>query len=170
LYDNGVRIINVATSKNPVVTRKMFPHRNIQKSTWNSDGNTHDQIDRILIDRRWHSSVLDGRSFRGTDCDIDHYRVVSEVRERLAVTKQEAKKFDVERFNLRTLSELDVMKKCQIEISNRFAALENLNDSQNINSARENVKENIKSSAKESLRLYELKQHKSRVDEECLHF
>jgi len=33
--------------------RTMFPHRNIHKYTWtNPDGETHDQIDRILIDRK----------------------------------------------------------------------------------------------------------------------
>jgi len=68
--DNGVRIVNSATSKNVVVTSTMFPHRNIHKYTWTSpDGNTHNQIDHILIDRRWHSSELDVRSFRGADCD-----------------------------------------------------------------------------------------------------
>jgi len=45
--------------------------------------------------------------------------------------------------------------------------LENLNDSQDINRAGENVKENIRTSAKESLGLYELKQHKPWFDEEC---
>jgi len=29
--DNGVRIVNFATSKNLVVKSKMFPHRNIHK-------------------------------------------------------------------------------------------------------------------------------------------
>jgi hypothetical protein len=66
----------------------------------------------------------------------------------------------VERFNLRKLSELEVGKKYQINISNRFATLENLNDNKDINKAWENIKENIKSSAKDSLGLYELKQHK----------
>jgi hypothetical protein len=36
--------------------------------------------------------------------------VVTEVRERLAVSKQVAQEFDVERFNLRKLSEQDVGK------------------------------------------------------------
>ena len=45
------------------------------------------------------------------------------MRERLAISKQAAKKFDGERFNLRKLNELEVKKKYQIEITNRFAAL-----------------------------------------------
>ena len=36
--------------------------------------------------------------------------VVAEVREKLVVGKQEAHKFDVERFNLRKLNEQEVMK------------------------------------------------------------
>jgi hypothetical protein len=51
-----------------------------------------------------------------------------------------------------------------------FAALENLNDSKNINRAWGSISENIKTSAKESLGLYELKQHKPWFDKECLHF
>ena len=85
--DNGVRLVNL----NLVVKSTMFPHRNIHKYTWTSpDGKTHNQIDHVLIGRRWHSSVLDMRSFRGADCDIDHYLVIAKVRERLAVGKQAA--------------------------------------------------------------------------------
>ena len=43
----------------------MFPHQNFHKCTWTSPGGKpHNQIDFILIDRRWHSSVLDVQSFR----------------------------------------------------------------------------------------------------------
>ena len=35
---------------------------------------------------------------------------------------------DEKRFNLRQLSELEVRKQCHINISKRFAALENSND------------------------------------------
>jgi hypothetical protein len=59
----------------------------------------------------------------------------------------------VEIFNLRKLSELEGMKQNQIKISNSFAALENLNDAENINRSWENIKENMKSSTKESLDL-----------------
>jgi hypothetical protein len=90
--------------------------------------------------------------------------VVAEVKERLAVSKQAAQKFDMERFDLRKLSELEVINQYQIWISNRFAVLENFNDR-----ASEN-KENIITSTKESLSLYELKQHKPWFDEECLGF
>jgi bifunctional DNA-binding transcriptional regulator/antitoxin component of YhaV-PrlF toxin-antitoxin module len=93
--------------------------------------------------------------------------VVAEVRERLSARKQAAQKTDVERFNLKKLSDREVRKQFQIEISNRFEALENLNDSKDINRAWENMRENIKISAKETLRLYRQKQHKPWFDEEC---
>ena len=117
-----------------------------------------------MIYRRRHSSILDVRSFRGADCDTDHYLVVAKVRERLAVSKQAAQKFDGERFNIKKLNELEVRKQYQIEFTNRFADLENLSD-EDINRALKNIKENIKISARESLGLHELKQHKLWFDE-----
>jgi hypothetical protein len=47
--DNGVRLVNFATSKNLRAKSTMFPHRNIHKYSWTSpDGKTHNQIDHIL--------------------------------------------------------------------------------------------------------------------------
>jgi exonuclease III len=78
--DNGVRVVTFASSKNLVVKSTMFPHRSLHKYTWTSpDGKTHNQIDHILIDRRRHSSILDLRSFRGANCDSDHYLVLAKV-------------------------------------------------------------------------------------------
>ena len=149
--DNGVRLVNFTTSQNLVVKSTMFPHRNIHKHTWTSpDGKTHNQIDHVLIDRRWHSSVLDVRSFRGADCDTDNYLVIAKVRERLAVGKQAAQRFDRQRFNLRKLNEPEVREQYQIEITNRFAALENSDDDEDVNRTWEDIKENIQTSAKES--------------------
>jgi len=75
---NGVTVVYFATSRNLVVKSTMFLHQNIHKYTWTSpDGKTHNQIDNILIDRRWQWSILDGRSFRGADCDTHYYLVVA---------------------------------------------------------------------------------------------
>jgi len=151
---NGVTAI-FATSKILVVKSTMFLQRNILKYTWTSlHGKTHNQIDHILIDRRW-LSILDVRGFRRADCDTDHYLVVAKVWERLAVSKQAAQKFEGERFNLRKL---------------RFPALENLSDSADIHRTWENIKDNIKTSPKKSLSLQKLKQHKPWIDAEYLCF
>ena len=83
---------------------------------------------------------------------------------------QATQKLDVERFNLKKLNDLEVRKQYYIKISDRFAALESLSDSEDINTAWENIKQNIKTSAKESLGLYKLKQHRPWFDEECLGF
>jgi hypothetical protein len=74
--------------------------------------------------------------------------LVAKVRESLAVSKQVAQKFDVGRFNLRKINEVEVTKLYQIKFPNRSVALENLRDSEDINRAWENIKENIKTSAK----------------------
>ena len=80
--DNWIRIVNFATSKILVVESTIFLRRNIHKYTQTShDGKTHNQTDHILIDRRWHLSILDVRSFRGADCDTDHCLVVAKVKE-----------------------------------------------------------------------------------------
>jgi len=78
--------------------------------------------------------------------------------------------FDLERFNLRKPNELEVRKQYQSEITKRFAASKNLSDSEEINRAWENINENSKISAKESLRLYALKQYNSWFDKECFRF
>ena len=51
--DDGVRIVNSATSKNLDVKSTMFPYRNIHKHTRTSPfGKAYNHIDHILIDRR----------------------------------------------------------------------------------------------------------------------
>jgi len=168
---NGVRIVNFTTSKNLIVKRDMFPHPNLHKYNLTCpDGKTRIHIDHMLIDRRWQSSLLDVRSFRGVDCDTDHSLVFAKVRECSAVSKQTAQHFDGERFNLTKLNELEVRKENLFEISNRFVASENLNDSEDINRAWENIQENIQTSVKVGLGLTNWKQHKPWFDEECLDF
>ena len=68
---------------------------------------------------------------------------------------------------MKKLNEPEVREQYQIEITNRFAAL---NDDEDVNRTWEKIKENIQTSAKESLGLHEFKQNKPWFDEECLGF
>jgi hypothetical protein len=148
IHVNGVRVVNFATSKNLTGKSTVFPHSNIHKYTWTfPDGKTHNHIDHILVDRQRHSSVLDVRSYRAADCDTDHYLVVAKIRQRLAVNKQRSQRFHMERFNLKKINEVEAKEKYHVEVSNRFAALKDLDAEAEINSAWETIRENIKISA-----------------------
>jgi hypothetical protein len=94
---------------------------------------------------RWHSRVLDVRSFRGADCDTDHHLVVAKVGERLAVSKQTTHRFHAERFSLKKLNEVEGKEQYRVATSNTrsFAALENVDVEVDINRAREGIRENI---------------------------
>ena len=83
--------------------------------TWTPpDGKSHHQFDHILIDRRRQSSVLDVCSFRGADCDSDHYLVVENIREILEVNKQASQTLDGEKFNVRVLKNWRLRKNTRL--------------------------------------------------------
>jgi glycine betaine/choline ABC-type transport system substrate-binding protein len=69
--------------------------------------------------------------------------VVANVRERLAVSKRAAQKTDGERFKVKKLNEGDVKEQYLVTIRNKFAAMENLEDSGDINRAWDNITGNM---------------------------
>jgi hypothetical protein len=60
---------------------------------------------------------------------------VARLRERISVSNRARQNFDLERFDLQKLNDVEVKEKYQVEISNRFAAIESLGESFNINNA-----------------------------------
>jgi hypothetical protein len=65
-------------------------------------------------------------------------------RERLTVNKQRSHRFDMEKFNLKKLNDVEGKEQFRVEVSNRFAALQDLDTEVEINSAWETIRENIK--------------------------
>jgi hypothetical protein len=93
---------------------------------------------------------------------------VTQLRERISVNKQVRQNSDLERFDLRKLDDIDFKEEYQVEISNRFAALENWDESLDINSSWKSIGEKIKTSAKETLEYHRLRHNKPWFDDECL--
>jgi hypothetical protein len=92
--------------------------------------------------------------------------VVAKVRERLTVSKQAAQKIDTE-IQSQEVNEGDVTEQYQVTIRNKFPVLENLEDIGDINRAWDNIREDIKIFAQESLGYCESAHCKPWFDEEC---
>jgi hypothetical protein len=73
----------------------------------------------------------------------------------------------MERFNLKKLNDVEGKEQFRVEVSNRFAALEDLDTEVEINSAWETIRETIKISAKEILGHFEFKKHKPWFNKGC---
>jgi hypothetical protein len=71
----------------------------------------------------------------------------------------------MDRLHLKKVNDAEGKKQFRVEISNRFAALEDLNREVEFNSAMETIRENRKISAKEGPGYFELKKHKPWFDE-----
>jgi hypothetical protein len=71
------------------------------------------------------------------------------------------------RFNLKNLNEVEGKEQYHVVVSNRFAALEDLDAEMEINSAWKMIRDNIKILAKESQGYLELKKHKLWFNKGC---
>jgi hypothetical protein len=83
--------------------------------------------------------------------------MVVKVRDRLAVSKQRTHKFHVETLNLKKLKEERGKEQYHVEVSNRFAASEDLGAGVDVSTALETIWKNIQISAKVILGYFELK-------------
>jgi predicted RecB family endonuclease len=73
---------------------------------------------------------------RGAECNNGHYVVVAKVTEGPEVSKRIKGK---ERCNLKKLNDVEVEEQYQVKISNRLAAVENLDDKVDISRASQSI-------------------------------
>ena len=122
--DNGTRLASLALSNNLVIGGTYFQHKNVHKETWVSpDGHTRNQIDHIIINRKHRNALQDIRSYRGADCNTDHFLVLGRIRAKLSIKKSTpgAKRriFDTER-----MKETGIKDNFQLKLTNRFSILD----------------------------------------------
>lgn len=90
--DNGILLINFALAKGMIIPSTWFPHKRIHKGMWRSpDGHTMNQIDHVLVDKRYATHVTDVRTKRGPNIDSDHFMVLTKIRAKIVHRKKKAK-------------------------------------------------------------------------------
>ena len=118
--DNGHRLIDFAMSRNLVISSTFFTRKNIYKQTWVSpDGNSFNQIDHILVDRRWASSVMNVRTYRGASCGSDHFLVKMIYRCRITRAMMGGSR-TVTRFDISKLKEEETREELKSEINDKI--------------------------------------------------
>ncbi|XP_042878322.1 craniofacial development protein 2-like [Penaeus japonicus] len=101
--ERGIMLLEFAKRHHLVVANTLHNHKLSRRTTWHSpDGVTHNQIDYILVDRRFQTGINrpKTRTFKKTDIGSDHNPVMMTFRKRLSKEKkvsQRRTKFDLEK-------------------------------------------------------------------------
>ena len=89
INENGALLVDFTLSNDLVVGGTPFEHKNVHKYTWTSpDGSTRNHIDHFLITRRWRTSLLDARGYRGADAQWDHMLMIAHIQIKLRAQKK----------------------------------------------------------------------------------
>ncbi|XP_067124256.1 uncharacterized protein [Centruroides vittatus] len=112
--NNGKRVVDLASGHNMIVATTVFPHKRIHLGSWISpDGNTVNQIDHILIDRRHATDITDARSYRGADCSTDHYLVRASYRQKISIKPRSGRAISAIRYEVESLKQKEFKIKYQ---------------------------------------------------------
>ena len=72
------------TTNNLVTGGTLFPHREIHKITWCSPNDRdRNQIDHLMINGKWRSSLQDVKVRRGADIGSEHHLVTACLKSKL---------------------------------------------------------------------------------------
>jgi hypothetical protein len=122
MNENGERLASFCGENNLVIGGTVFQHKEIHKLTWESpNGRDRNQIDHVMINRRWRGSLQDVRVKRGADVGSDHHLVVGKLKIKLRRTDTPPKQ--LKRFNISKLKDANIRQEFNIQLKNRFETL-----------------------------------------------
>ena len=126
--DRGLKILDSATYNNPMLANTLDNHKPSRRWTWHSpDGTHHNQIDYILVKKRFRSGIKTARTrtVPGADVGSDHDMVMT-FQTRLKNSRKPTQPRI--RFDLEKLNDPTVMRAFQATIGGRFVPLSTLVD------------------------------------------
>lgn len=94
-------MLQFCSEENLTVTNTVFKHHIRRLYTWISPGDLYrNQIDYILIQNRWRTSVTNTITYPGADCGSDHQLLVATFKMRLRNVQKQERTLDMRHVNL----------------------------------------------------------------------
>lgn len=104
--DNGQRVVDLCKRHNLFVTNTWFQQKKKAQHTWVSpNGEVKNQIDYILVDKRYRNGIMNSKAMPGADCESDHNPVIMKMNIRLQRIKQKKK---TAKWNVSRLREAEI--------------------------------------------------------------
>ena len=114
--ERGTFLVDFAISNQLTIKNTMFQKHPRRLYTWTSpDGKIKNQVDFILTEKRWATTIQDATTRPKADCDADHELLIATMKLKLKCKKTSTKpiRYDVQNIN----------EECTIEVKNKFRAL-----------------------------------------------
>ena len=161
--ENGTLLVDFAITNDLIIGGTFFQHKIIHKYSWNSpDGRTHNQIDHILINKKWKSSLQDVRAYRGADVATDRALMIAKLALKLKATQKTQTK-ESPAYDSDKLSNTKVQHEFTMQLTNRFESLAlDLDNAVSVEKTWTALKETYNQVAKETIG------HKKRPKDEWL--
>ena len=117
----GERLTEFCQQNKLIITNNYFKQHPRKLYTWKSpDGDTRNQIDYILINKRFRNCVIQAKTYPGSDINSDYNPVIEKMKIQLKKLNKTNRKQQLD-FNL--LKNNSYAARYNIEIRNRFDAL-----------------------------------------------
>ena len=130
------------SANNLVIRNTLFEHHPWRLCTWSSPcDRTRNQIDYIMVQKRWRSTLQNVRTRPSADCGSDHQLLVAKLKLRLKAKKESRPpiRYDVD----------NIPVQYAVEVKNKFEQLMKVNEEeQTPNELWEDIKETVTNTAK----------------------
>lgn len=165
---NGTKLIEFATAKEMVISSTYFPHKRIHKGTWKSpDGRIVNQIDHMLVDKRYASHIIDVKTKRGANVDSDHFLVTAKVRTKIAHRRRKPEEPKTKIWNSERLKDEETRGRFEELVEDKLRSSE-WNQEENTECLWEKLKTSILHTAEEVLGEKPRRPRDQWFDEECV--
>jgi len=121
--ERGDRLAEFCMTNDLVLTNTTFKHHPRRLYTWSSPGDrTRNQIDYIMVPKRWQSSIQNVKTRPGADCGSDHQMLYCKMKLKMKSMKRMKApvRYDV----------FAIPEDFKVEVSNKFEALMALDDTE----------------------------------------